>query len=216
MHLLYYDIWKMLNRPTTKTLVRCAWVGSDSQMQKYHDEVWGVPKLHDRDIFEAIILDTFQAGLSWKCILHKRDNFAKAFYNFDVKKVSQMTKRDVARLMKDAGIIRNRLKIQSAITNAQAFLTIQKEFGTLARTRNYEGGFAKYIWQFTDHRTLVNKWKHKIPASTKISDLMSTDMKKRGFKFVGTTICYAFMQGIGMVHDHQVNCMCYGNNIRKK
>lgn len=196
--------------------IRCAWVGSDPQMQKYHDEVWGVPKLQDKDIFEAIILDTFQAGLSWKCILHKRDNFAKAFHNFDAKKVATMTARDVARLMKDSGIIRNRLKIQSAITNAQAYLKIQKEFGTLARTRNYEGGFAYYIWQFTNHKTLVNKWKDKIPASTKISDTMSAGMKRRGFKFVGTTICYAFMQGIGMVHDHQITCFRHGTHIRKK
>ncbi len=188
-----------------KPNIRCAWVGNDPQMQKYHDKVWGVPKLHDRDIFEAIILDTFQAGLSWKCILHKRNNFAKAFHNFDAKKVATMTARDITRLMQDIGIIRNRLKIQSAITNAQAFLKIQKEFGS----------FAKYIWQFTNHKTILNKWKNKIPASTKISDEMSADMKKRGFKFVGTTICYAFMQGIGMVHDHQISCFYYGRRVRK-
>lgn len=181
--------------------IRCAWVGNDQQMQKYHDEVWGVPKLRDKDIFEAIILDTFQAGLSWKCILHKRDNFAKAFHNFDAKKVSQMTKRDVTRLMKDAGIIRNRLKIQSAITNAQAFLTIQKEFGT----------FSKYIWSFTDGKTIYNKFKKHtdLPVRSEISDIMSADLKKRGFKFVGSTICYAFMQGIGIMHDHTTNCFRY-------
>ena len=177
---------------------RCAWVGEDPRMQVYHDTIWGVPKRDDTEIFEAILLDTHQAGLSWKCILHKRDNFAKAFHNFDYKKIAKMTEEDVARLMQDTGIIRNKLKIQSAISNAKAFIEIQKEFGS----------FAKYIWQFTGGKTKYNNFKTKkhIPTSTKESDAMSADMKKRGFKFVGTTICYAFMQGIGMVHDHTMDC----------
>ncbi len=147
-------------------------------MQVYHDTVWGVPKKDDGEIFEAILLDTHQAGLSWKCILHKRDNFAKAFHNFDYKKIAKMDGKDVARLMQDKGIIRNKLKIQSAISNAKAFLEIQKEFGS----------FAKYIWQFKD------------------AHVMSKDLKTRGFKFVGPTMCYAFMQGIGIVNDHDKNC----------
>ena len=167
-------------------------------MQEYHDKVWGVPKRDDTEIFEAILLDTHQAGLSWKCILHKRDNFTKAYRDFDYKKIAKMTEKDVARLMQNKGIIRNRLKIESAISNAKAFIEIQKEFGS----------FAKYVWQFTGGKTKYNNFKNKkyIPTSTKESDAMSADMKKRGFKFVGTTICYAFMQGIGMVHDHTMDC----------
>ena len=163
-------------KPAQKT--RCSWVGSDPQMQAYHDTVWGRPKKEDRDIFEALVLDTNQAGLSWKCILHKRDNFAKAFYNFDPKKVSKMTDNDVERLMQDAGIIRHRGKIAGTINNAKLFLEIQKEYGTCAN----------YIWDFTD------------PGA------MSKDLKRRGFAFTGPTMCYAFMQGIGMVDDHEKGC----------
>lgn len=185
----------------SKEKIRCLWVGSDPQMQKYHDTVWGVPKKKDRDIFEAIVLDTHQAGLSWKCILHKRDNFAKAFHNFDAIKVAGMGKRDVVKLMQNAGIIRNRLKIESTITNAKHFLEIQKEFGS----------FSKYIWGFTGGKTIHHSFSpnKKLPPSSAISDAMSNDLKKRGFKFVGSTICYAFMQGIGMVHDHTTNCFRY-------
>ncbi len=181
--------------------IRCEWVGNDLRMQKYHDTVWGVPKKKDRDIFEAIVLDTHQAGLSWKCILHKRDNFAKAFHNFDAAKVAQMGKHDVARLMQNAGIIRNRLKIESTITNAKSFLIIQKEFGT----------FSKYIWHFSGGKTIYHSFSpnKKLPSTSTISDAMSIDLKKQGFKFVGSTICYAFMQGIGMVHDHTTNCFRY-------
>lgn len=178
--------------------IRCRWVGDDERMQKYHDHVWGRPKKIDRDIFEAIVLDTFQAGLSWKCILHKRDNFARAFADFDPVVVSKFSDRQKARLMEDKGIIRNRLKIESAVSNAEAFLRTQKEYGA----------FAKYIWGFTGGKTIVNNWKtHKnVPSTTKISDEMSRDLKKRGFKFVGSTICYAFMQGIGIVNDHTHDC----------
>lgn len=181
-----------------KAKIRCPWVGDDPQMQKYHDTIWGLPKYNDQDIFEAIVLDTHQAGLSWKCILHKRDNFAKAFYNFDPKKISKMTARDVARLMKDVGIIRNRLKIQSTINNAKRFLEIQKEFGT----------FSKYIWQFTHNRVIFGRPRRSedYRSHSKESDAMSADLKARGFKFVGTTICYAFMQGIGMINDHSTTC----------
>ncbi len=178
---------------------RCLWAsGDDALMQEYHDRVWGVPKKNDSDIFEAIVLDTHQAGLSWKCILHKRDNFAKAFYNFDPTNVAKMTKSDVSRLMKNAGIIRHRGKIEATIGNARAYLQLQKEFGTAS----------KYFWNYTGGKVLRNKFKNhsSIPAATKISQEMSKDLKKRGFKFTGPTMCYAFMQGIGMVDDHTSEC----------
>lgn len=178
---------------------RCFWAdGDDLLMQEYHDKVWGVPKKNDRDIFEAIVLDTHQAGLSWKCILHKRDNFAKAFYNFDPKKISKMTKSDIARLMKDKGIIRHRGKIEATIGNAKAYLQLQKEFGTAS----------KYFWNYTNGKVISNKFKKhsEIPSTNKISEIMSKDLKKRGFKFTGPTMCYAFMQGIGMVDDHTREC----------
>ncbi len=180
---------------------RCPWVGSDEQMQRYHDTVWGRPKKKDADIFEALLLDMNQAGLSWKCILHKRNNFARAFHNFDVNKVAKMTQRDVERLMQDAGIIRNRLKIQGAIKNAKAFLEIQKEFGT----------FSKYIWSFTGGKTFMGRPRSVSDYHTHSpeSDAMSKDLKKRGFTFMGTTICYAFMQGIGMVDDHARGCFLF-------
>jgi DNA-3-methyladenine glycosylase I len=189
-----------------KEKIRCVWVGDDEQMRIYHDTVWGVPKHNDGDIFEAIVLDTNQAGLSWKIILHKRDNFARAYANFNANKIARFTEKDVMRLMKDVGIIRNRLKIAGTIKNAQTFLKIQKEFGT----------FSKYIWSFVGGKVIYNNWTRKtgLPSRTEISDAMSVDMKKRGFTFVGSTICYAFMQGIGMVHDHEVSCFRYKN--RKK
>jgi DNA-3-methyladenine glycosylase I len=186
-----------------KEKTRCPWVGDDEQMCVYHDTVWGVPKKKDIDIFEAIVLDTNQAGLSWKCILHKRDNFAKAYKNFDPEQVAKMGKRDVERLMKNAGIIRNRLKIESTISNAKYFLEIQKEYG--GKEKN---GFAKYVWSFTGGKTLVGrpKGKEQYRSHSPESDAMSKDLKKRGFKFVGTTIYYAFMQGIGMINDHSIDC----------
>lgn len=180
---------------------RCPWPGEDELMIQYHDKEWGVPLHEDKKLFEFFVLDAFQAGLSWRTVLHKRENFRKAFANYDIKKVSQFSEKDFNRLMQDAGIIRNRQKIEATINNAKKFLEIQKEFGS----------FDKYIWKFTSGRTIKNKWKSlsELPAKTQVSDLMSEDLKKRGFKFVGSTICYAFMQAAGIVNDHLVNCERY-------
>ncbi len=178
---------------------RCHWASPDDPVYTvYHDKEWGVPVHDDRRLFEFLILEGAQAGLSWSTILHKRDNYRRAFHRFDPKKVARYTARDVARLMKDAGIVRNRLKINSAISNAQAFLAVQKEFGS----------FDEYIWSFVGGKPLLNRWRSRgqVPASTEISDAMSKDLKKRGFRFVGSTICYAFMQATGMVNDHGLHC----------
>ncbi len=180
---------------------RCEWPGKEEKdrlMIEYHDNEWGTPIHDDKRLFEYLLLDTFQAGLSWRTILNKRENFRKAFDNFDPVKIAKYTEKDVKRLMNDAGIIRNKLKILGAIVNAKKFLEMQKEFGS----------FDRYIWQFTNHKTIKNKFKElrELPAKTKESDAMSSDMKKRGFKFVGSTICYAFMQGAGMVNDHVTTC----------
>ena len=184
-----------------ETVQRCHWVNEDQIYIDYHDYEWGVP-LHDDDkLFEFLILEGFQAGLSWITILKKRDNFRKAFNNFNALKIVKYDEQKISALMQDSGIIRNRLKIQGAITNARLFLEIQQEFGS----------FNQYIWQFTDGQVIVNQWNNpsQVPASTSISDAMSKDLKQRGFKFVGTTICYAFMQATGMVNDHLVNCVSY-------
>ena len=182
-------------------ITRCPWSLSTGLMVKYHDKEWGRPVRDDRKLFEYIVLDTFQAGLSWSTILNKRENFRKAFDDFDYVKVARYTEKKIQKLLKDEGIIRNKLKVYATVTNAQNFLAIQKEFGS----------FDKYIWQFTGHKTLHNKWKSQkqIPARTKESDAMSEDLYARGFKFVGSTICYAFMQAAGMVNDHLVSCHCY-------
>src|ERR1051326_1009893 len=179
---------------------RCPWPSDDALMIKYHDEEWGKPLHDDNKLFEFLILESFQAGLNWRTVLHKRENFRKAFAKFDAKKVSRFDKRKVNSLLKDAGIIRNRLKIEAAINNAKCFLQIQKEHGS----------FAKYVWAFVNHKPIINKPKSlkELPAKTKISDKMSEDMGKRGFKFRGSTICYAFMQAVGMVDDHIVGCDC--------
>jgi len=184
-----------------KEKISCEWPTGDELMIKYHDEEWGVPVHNDRKLFEFIVLDSSQAGLSWRTILHKRKGYKKAFANFDPKKVAKFTKRDVNRLVKNPEIIRNKLKIESTITNAVAFLEIKKEFGS----------FDKYIWQFVGGKPKINKFKtlKQIPAMTKDSDAMSIDLKKRGFKFVGSTICYAFMQGAGLVNDHMTYCFRY-------
>ncbi len=176
----------------------CTWPGNDKLMQEYHDKEWGVPVLEDRKHFEFLILESFQAGLSWKTILHRRKGFKKAFANFDYKKVAKFTQKDVERLMKDDGIIRNRSKIACMITNAQAFMKIQKEFGS----------FNKYVWQFVSNKPVVGRLRSQkdIMATSKESDAMAIDMKKRGFKFRGSTICYANMQAIGMVNDHVQTC----------
>jgi len=177
---------------------RCAWPSDDQPMIKYHDEEWGVPVHDDRTLFEYLVLDCFQAGLSWRTILHKRRNFEKAFANFNVNKVAKFKSTDIRRLLQDVGIIRNRLKIEGTVRNARAFLAVVKEYGS----------FDKYIWQFTNGTTIINKRKKMsdIPASSKESDAMSQDLKRRGFSFVGTTICYAFMQAAGMVNDHTTDC----------
>jgi len=180
---------------------RCEWPGKEDKdrlMIEYHDKEWGIPAHDDKRLFEYLILDIFQAGLSWRTILHKRENFREAFHDFNPVKIAKYDEKDVKRLMNDVGIIRNRLKILSAITNAKKFLEMQKQFGS----------FDKYIWQFTNHKTINNKINHlkEMGATSKESDAMSKDMKEKGFKFVGSTICYAFMQGAGMVNDHIVKC----------
>jgi len=180
---------------------RCHWPGADELMLKYHDEEWGVP-LHDDDkLFEFIVLDGFQAGLSWKTILHKRENFRKAFDHFDATKIIHYSEEKIVELMQDSGIIRNKLKIKSTITNAIAYLETRKEFGS----------FDHYIWQFTNHKTINNQLNSigDMPVTSPESDAMSKDLKKRGFKFVGSTICYAFMQAAGMINDHTINCFRY-------
>lgn len=177
---------------------RCDWPSNDELMIKYHDEEWGVPLHDDCKLFEFIVLDGFQAGLSWRTILHKRENFRKAFDQFDATKISKYSEEKVLDLLQNKGIIRNRLKIRSTITNAISYLQIKKEFGS----------FDKYIWQFTDHKTISNKAKtlSDIPVTSAESDAMSKDLKMRGFKFVGSTICYAFMQAAGMINDHTTDC----------
>jgi DNA-3-methyladenine glycosylase I len=180
---------------------RCPWPSDDKLMVKYHDKEWGVPLHKDRKLFEFLILEGFQAGLSWRTILHKRENFRKAFDNFDFNKVAKYNKRKINSLLKDEGIIRNKLKIEAAITNAKAFLQVRKEFGT----------FDKYIWGFVSGKPIKNKFKSlkQLPAKTELSDKISEDLKKRGFKFVGSTIVYAHMQATGMVNDHLTYCYRY-------
>jgi len=187
---------------TTKErdVVRCGWATNDLAVL-YHDREWGVPQHDDRMLFELLILEGAQAGLSWDTILKKRENYRAAFDGFDVKKIARYDRRKMQALMRDAGIVRNRLKISATVQNAKAFLAVQKEFGT----------FDLYIWQFVRGKPRVNAWKpgQQLPASTAESDAMSKDLKKRGFTFVGSTICYAFMQATGMVNDHAVQCFRY-------
>ncbi len=180
---------------------RCAWAGTDPMMVKYHDEEWGVPVHDDRELFEHLILDAFQAGLSWKTILHKRENFRAAFDGFDAERIARYGETERVRLLSDAGIVRNRMKVDATFGNARQFLRLQEEHGS----------FDAWIWQFTDGRTKRNSWEsmHEIPAKTAESDAMSKALKAEGFKFVGSTICYAFMQAAGMVNDHQTDCFRY-------
>ena len=180
---------------------RCTWCGSDPLYVAYHDQEWGVPMHDDRRLFEFLILDGAQAGLSWLTILKKRENYRRAFHNFDAARIARYDAADVARLLADAGIVRNRLKINAAITNARASLEVQAEFGSLD----------SYFWRFVDGQPLRNAWPTlaEVPAHTPISDAMSRDLKKRGFKFVGSTICYAFMQAAGLVNDHTTDCFRY-------
>ena len=177
---------------------RCEWPGADKLMITYHDEEWGAPVQDDKKWFEFIVLDTFQAGLSWKIVLHKREGFRKAFANFEVEKVAQFTEAQTEALREDKSIIRNKLKIKATITNAQAFMRIQKEFGS----------FNKYIWDFVGGKPIVNHFENSkdIPAKTALSDALSKDLYARGFKFVGSTICYAFMQAGGLINDHTTEC----------
>ena len=180
--------------------VRCPWASSGLSV-RYHDEEWGVPAHDDRTLFEFLILEGAQAGLSWSTILNKRENYRKAFDAFDVERVARYDRRKVERLLSDPGIVRNKLKIASTIANAKAFLRVQKEFGSVDR----------YIWQFVGGKPRVNSPKSmkQVPARSEESDAMSKDLKKRGFNFVGSTICYAFMQAVGMVNDHVVECFRY-------
>lgn len=177
---------------------RCSWCNSSELYQKYHDEEWGVPVYDDHKLFEFLLLETFQAGLSWITILNKRENFRKAFDDFDYKKVAQYSDGKIQELLLDAGIIRNKLKVYSAVTNAQNFIKIQEEFGS----------FSKYIWDFVDGKPIDNNPKKlsEVQATTPVSDLISKDLKKRGFKFVGSTVVYAHMQATGMVNDHVEDC----------
>lgn len=192
-----------------KTMVtRCTWPGTDSGMIAYHDTEWGTPLHNDRKLFEFLVLDAFQAGLSWAIVLKKRAGFYKAFSGFNPELIARFTEKDVRRLRADTAIIRNQLKIRATITNAQRFLEIKKKYGS----------FDTYIWNFTGGKTIVNKWKTlgEIPAKTEVSDLMSKQLIKDGFKFVGSTICYAFMQAAGMVNDHVVSCYRYKElNLKK-
>lgn len=180
---------------------RCFWVSNDPLYIEYHDNEWGVPVYDDDKLFEFLILETFQAGLSWITVLKKRENFRKAFDNFDYKKIAKYSEDKYEELLQDAGIIRNKLKIKATTTNAQAFMKVQEEFGT----------FSKYIWAFTNGQPIVNKFekREEVPATTELSDAISKDLKKRGFKFVGSTVIYAHMQATGMVNDHTTDCFRY-------
>lgn len=179
---------------------RCAWVNSEPLYMAYHDHEWGVPIYDDRLLFEFLILEGMQAGLSWLTVLKKRENFRRCFDNFEAERIALYDQEKCSQLMAEPGIIRHRLKIQAAITNAQAFLKVKQEYGD----------FSSYIWQFVGGKPINNQWENigQVPAQTLISDAMSKDLKKRGFKFVGSTICYAFMQATGMVNDHTANCFC--------
>ena len=189
-----------------KKKIRCAWVPEGNELyEKYHDEEWGVPVRDDQKIFEFLVLESAQAGLSWLTVLRKRENYARAFANFNPRIIARWGQKEVEELLKNTGIIRNRAKINATINNAKKFLEVQKEFGT----------FHKYIWGFVDGKTrlgrvkpIINKWKSlkELPAKTKISDALALDLKRRGFKFLGSTICYAHMQATGMVDDHLMNC----------
>ena len=182
----------------TKRIRRCEWSGDDDLMIDYHDSEWGVPVHDDPTHFEYLILDAAQAGLSWRTVLHKREGYRRLFCDFDPAKVARFTKRKIESLLQDSRIIRNRLKVQSAVTNAKAFLRVQDQFDS----------FSDYVWRFVDGKTIHNRWTtlHEIPAETDQSRAMSKDMKQRGFAFCGPTICYAYMQAAGLVNDHETSC----------
>lgn len=180
---------------------RCDWVNNDELYIKYHDEEWGKPVYDDETIFEFLVLESFQAGLSWITILRKRENFRKAFDDFDYKKIAAYTDEKIEELLQDSGIVRNRLKVLATVNNAQRFMEVQQEFGT----------FSKYIWGFVNHQPVINVFESikEVPATTEISDALAKDLKKRGFKFLGSTVIYAHMQATGMVNDHITSCVCY-------
>ena len=182
-------------------LTRCPWADGDEKMAKYHDEVWGVPVHDDQKLFAKLCLDLMQAGLMWRTILYKQENFEKAFDNFHIETVAGYDEAKYEELMQDAGIVRNRLKIRAIINNAARVMEIQKEFGS----------FEAYLWGFTNSEVVKNRWQtiDEVPASTPLSDRISKDLKKRGFRFVGTTIIYAFLQAVGIVNDHLTSCFCY-------
>lgn len=181
---------------------RCSWMGTDGLMRRYHDEEWGVPLHNDNKWFEFLVLDAFQAGLSWKTVLHKREALRHVFLSFDPEKVARMTADDMERARRNPAIIRNRLKIRATVNNASAFLDLQEAHGT----------FDAFIWSFTEGQVIHNAWKktEEIPASTTLSDNVSSELKAHGFSFVGTTICYALLQAAGVVNDHLVTCYRYG------
>jgi DNA-3-methyladenine glycosylase I len=185
----------------SRAVRRCPWPADNEQMIRYHDTEWGVPLHDDRKLFEFLVLDAFQAGLSWAIVLNKREGFRKAFAGFEPRRVAKFDSGKVKALLSDPGVIRNRLKIEAAIANARAFLAVQREFGS----------FDRYIWRFTGGGTKRNRWRtlSQLPARSPESDAMSKDLKARGFRFVGSTICYAFMQAAGMVNDHLVSCYRY-------
>ena len=191
----------------TEALSRCTWCGSDPLYTAYHDEQWGVPLHGDSNLFEMLTLEGAQAGLSWLTILRKREGYRRAFEGFDIQRVAAFNDDDTARLLADSGIVRNRLKVASAITNARAILKIQAKYGSLDR----------YIWSFVDGVPIRNHWQTmaEIPARTTLSDFMSKELKLKGFSFVGSTICYAFMQATGMVNDHLTCCFCYDKPMQK-
>jgi DNA-3-methyladenine glycosylase I len=197
----------MPNKSKNK-MTRCEWAKGSDLMQAYHDTEWGVENHNDQSLFEFIILEGSQAGLSWSTILNKREGYRKAFDNFDARKISRYSETKISKLLANPEIVRNKLKVNGAVTNAKAFLQVQKEFGS----------FDKYVWQFVQGRPIRNTRKRlsDIPSSTPESDAMSKDLKKRGFTFVGTTICYAFMQATGMVNDHTIACFRYNKVMKKK
>jgi DNA-3-methyladenine glycosylase I len=191
-----------------RTLRRCEWPGDDPLMIAYHDREWGVPLHDDRKIFEFLVLESMQAGLSWRTVLHKRENFRQAFAGFDPRRVARYTAKDVTRLLGDAGIIRNRQKIEATINNARRFLEVQKEFGD----------FDRYIWGFVEGKPVHNRFRRlsDLPARTELSDAIAKDLKARGFKFLGSTVVYAHMQATGMVNDHLAHCFRYAELKKRK
>lgn len=187
---------------------RCGWVTQDPLYLDYHDKEWGVPVYDDRLLFEFLNLEGAQAGLSWITILKKRENYRQAFDNFEPEKIIRYDQRKLDELMQNEGIVRNKLKIQAVVTNAKAYFQVAEEFGS----------FSAYLWSFVDGKPIQNHFRSmsEVPASTELSDRLSKDLKRRGFKFVGSTICYAFMQAVGMVNDHLVDCICYPGNEAKQ